>query len=75
MLGMVRMDHKEVRVVRRVRMDQMAQDRMVHRLKLRKDHQDLLDQEDLLTDPQDREVSDHHLVQPPFKRCWMRTAP
>jgi len=66
------MDHKEVRVVR---MDQMGQDLMGRRPKHRKDHQDLLDQEDLLMDPQDPVVNAHHLAQPPSRRCWMRTAP
>ena len=72
MLGMVLMDHKEVRVVR---MDQMVQDLMGRRPKLLKDHQDLLAQEDLLMDLQDPVVSARHLAQPPSRRCWMRTAP
>lgn len=75
MLGMVLMDHKVVRVVRQARMDQMEQDRMGRRPKLPKGHQDLLGPEDLLTDLQDPVVNDHHLAQPPSKRCWMRTAP
>jgi len=72
MLGMVLMGHKEAQVVR---MDPMVQDQMVHRLKRLRDHQDLLDQEDLLTDLQDQVVNDHPLARPPFRRCWMRIAP